>query len=521
MTRAFHRGWVTLLVSAATGYGVWKCIPGTKFDRIAFTTVASGFENPPLFVSGHGTYDAPWKLRSFAERNATDKKQAPVVVSLDDDPDHVFQASPPEAIDLAVILSNFHRLGAKKAAVAAVMAWDKADTVALAALDKSLRNFDSLLTAAPLTRGPVAGPMPPAFRRASIPLTAVSGDVSALPLVNRVPFSPVILGEDDESVPEEKKKKPLAGFSVLEMEPAKTGSSPLFARWEDRVVFSFPLLVVLQRLNLTPDDVSILLGKFIKLGNDGPLLPIDRFGRFTLPPKPVAAYVEISAAELIDGHDDLFPKEAPDPVILRDDQSAAEPATQAFSKSLAPLVAAIASDTALATERPFPRLPVRWEMALLGAMALLLTAFARFGELPRSVAAIGLMGIAIAAQWMALGTASLWLPCSALAAMAFVAAVVELAIPDKADLLLEEEELEDTAEAVAPADVTPIAEDPSEAPKKAARKTATKTAKKTSTDKSDTPKEAPTPAPKTKAPPAKKSAAKKSAQPRSTKGPKR
>ena len=509
MTRAFHRGWVTLVVSAATGYGVWKHIPGTNFDRIAFTTVASGFENPPLFVSGHGTYDAPWKLRSFAERNASDRKQAPVVVSLDDDPDHVFQASPPEAIDLAVILSNFHRLGAKKAAVASVMAWDKADPVALAALDKSLRNFDSLVTAAPLTRGPVAGPMPPAFRHASIPMTAVSGDVSALPLVNRVPFSPVILGEDNA----------LAGFSVLEMEAAQTRSWPLFARWEDRVVFSFPLLVVLQRLDLKPDDVSILLGKFIKLGNDGPLLPIDRFGRFTLPPKPVAAYVEISAAELIDGHDDLFPKEAPDPVILRDDQSAAEPATQAFSKSLAPLVAAIASDTALATERPFPRLPVRWEMALLGAMALLLTAFARFGELPRSVAAIGLMGIAIAAQWMALGTASLWLPCSALAAMAFVAAVVELAIPDKADLLLEEEESEDTSEEVAPADVAPIAEESPELPKKAARKTATKTAKKTSPHKSDTPKEAPTPAPKTKAPLAKKAAAKKSAKPRSKRGP--
>ncbi|NQX00125.1 hypothetical protein HQ447_05650, partial [bacterium] len=323
MTGLLPRRFCVLLVSAAAAFGAWKFAPGTSWDRTAFAAVASGFVNPPLFVTGEGTHASPWMLQAFATETQPDPRQAPVIVSLGDDLDGFFQSSPPAPIDLAVVLTNFQRLGAKKAATAAVLAWEKPDPIGLAALEKSLARFESLVMAAPLSRGALPSAMPPAFRRASLPLAEVEGDPAALPIVNRIPLPGVVLGGDTT----------VAGFSQLESEtPARF--APLLARWEDRVVFSFPLLAVLQRLDLPTSGVQVRLGGYLKLSAAGPIVPIDAYGRLAVPLKPIAAFAEISAEAVIDGGDALFPKQAPDPVILRDDRSAAEPATRAFSQLL-------------------------------------------------------------------------------------------------------------------------------------------------------------------------------------------
>lgn len=399
MIGKFQRRLGVLLVSAATAFGVWKWVPGTNPDRTAFAAVASGTANGPLFISGQGSQSDPWKLRTLSSGQRTDHRQAPVIVSLGDDPDGFFQSSPPAPIDLAVIFSNFQRLGAKKAATAAVLAWEKPDPIGLAALEKSLDRFDSLVVAAPLSRGAVASAMPPAFRRASVAVAKIAGDTTALPVVNRLPIPGQILGGNTSN----------AGFSMLESEEP-TRFSPMMARWEDRVVFSFPLLTVLQRLNLPVDGMEVRLGEFIKLGPVGPIVPIDEFGRLTALVKPVSPFAEISAEALIDGGDDLFPKQAPDPVILRDDQSAAEPRTREFSRDLSAAVAAIASDEGLAETRAFPRLAENWEIGLLADVILILTVLCVASAYVRHVGALVLAGICLAAQWMAFGIASIWLP---------------------------------------------------------------------------------------------------------------
>lgn len=408
MSRPIHRRFAVLLVSAAAGFGVWKYVPGTAADRVAFTAVARGFANPPLFVTGEGSHADPWKLRMFSAVPKTDQKQAPVMVSLGDDPDGFFQSSPPAPIDLAVVFSNFQRLGATKAASAAVLAWEAPDVLGLAALEKSLGRFDSLVTAAPLSRGAVASPLPPAFRRASLPLDAVQGDTSELPVVNRSPIPDIILGGENAA----------AGFTVLESEPA-TSRAPLMARWDDRVVFSFSLLTVLQRFELKPGDLEIRLGEFLKLGADGPILRIDRYGRLATALRPLSAHVEISAEALIDGGDDLFPKQAPDPVILRDDRSDAEPRTRAFSRNLSAVIAALASEGGMTEVRGFSRLAVKWEIGVLSALVVLLTAMAdgRF----RLLGPLLLAAVIFSAQWIGLGLADVWLPGLALLAASLAA----------------------------------------------------------------------------------------------------
>ena len=412
MSALVQRRLCALLVSAVVGFSVWFMIPGTPLDRAAFEAVAGSFTNPPLFVSGNGRRETPWALRAFTTGSKPDPRQAPLVVSLGDDPDGFFQSSPPAPIDLAVVLSNFYRLGAKKVATAAVLAWEAPDPIGLAALEKSLGRFDSQVMATPLSRGAAAASMPPAYRRASVPLSAAVGDISSLPVVNRVPIPGVILPG----------AKALAGFSVLESEkPARF--LPLMARWEDRLVFSFALLTVLQRLDLPPSGVEIRLGQYLKLGRTGPIVPIDAYGRLALPLKPIVAYAEISAEALIDGGDDLFPKQAPDPVILRDDRSAADPSVRSFSRSLAVHIAALASGDGVGPVREFPRLREDQEIGLLATIAAGLSLLCGARSFTRHVGAGVMTGALVAAQWIGLGMASVWLP-GVPACVAILAAVV-------------------------------------------------------------------------------------------------
>lgn len=402
-----RRFWV-LLGAAATALACWWLIPGSRLDRAAFASVARAFANPPLFIAGHGSPAAPWTLRTFAAHNQTDPRQAPVVVSLGDDPEGFFQSSPPSPIDLAVILTNFQRLGAKRATTAAVLAWSAPDPMGLAALDKTIGRFDSLVMAAPLSRGAVPGPMPPAFRRASIAVAAVHGDPAALPVVNRIPLPGVILGGDNT----------LAGFQVLDSEPASK-FAPLLARWEDRVVLALPVLAVLQQRDLTVEGLEVRLGEYLKLGPDGPTVPIDRYGRLATPFKALAPRARIPAEALIDGGADLLPGTAPQPVVLRDDRSAAEPATRAFSKQLPAVIAAIASDTGLAPARAYPRLQTGLEFATLLALAYALAALCGLPAFSRRLAYLALATVCLIAQCLAAGSASIWLPgLPALAAIA-------------------------------------------------------------------------------------------------------
>ena len=387
------------LVSAVAALAAWKWIPGTTLDRAWFEAVASSSANGPLFVTGEGSRADPWKLRTFSADKKSDKGRAPMIVSLGDDLEGFFQSTPPAPIDIAVILTNFQRLGARKAATAAMFAWEKPDPIGLAAFEKSLAGFDSLVMAAPLSRGVVPTVMPPSFRRCSLPVTKVIGDTSVLPIVNRLPIPGIILGGETT----------ITGFSALEAEPPSE-FAPLLARWDDRVVISFSLLTILQRLDLPLDGVEVRLGEYMRLGPTGPLVPIDPFGRLALPLKNVTAYAEISAEALIDGGDELFPHEAPDPVILRDDQSSAETATRAFSKSLSAVIAAIASNGGLSAAKEFRRLPEGVELVIFSVLVLGLAFLAKAANFVKTTGVLVLGALAVAAQWVAAGSGAIWLP---------------------------------------------------------------------------------------------------------------
>jgi hypothetical protein len=388
-----------LVTAALLGLAVWKyapLIPGyVELDRAVFAIATRTFANPPFFISGTGSQDKPWTLRTLSAVTPASTRTTEIpVIAIDDDREGVFQSSPPSAVDYAVILRNLKRLGVRHVALSALMAWDAADPIALTAVDSRLAEFDSAVTAAPLTRSAVADPLPLPFYRASLSVKQVIGDVSALPQVNRPALPGTFLGSG----------KTLAGFSMLESEPA-TDAPPMLARWKDRIIFAFPIVAALAESGQPTDQIEVRLGSSIKLGPSGPVVPIDAAGRLTSDPRHPAGQV-IPARSLIAA----TALESSGSVLIRDDREEADAETKHFSATVAALQASIMQEASLSPARAFERLPTSWELGLILGLALL-TSRLRVKSASRLRFTFALIAaLLLIAQLTAVAWCAIWLP---------------------------------------------------------------------------------------------------------------
>jgi hypothetical protein len=398
----------SLVLLGAVSLAAWWLLPGSRTERVALEWCVRGFSNPPFFITND---DKSWLVRTVNAKPRVDPAHLPLLVSLDDDPEGVFQTSPPSPIDLAVIFDNLHRLGANDAACAAVLAWDAPDPIGLLALERALGEFESVTMAAPLGRGAVAGTMPQAFRKASVPVATVHGNTDKLPRMNRMILPDAVLGGDNA----------WAGFQFLENDiPPR--ELPLLAQWEDRVVFAFPLLCAIRQQGVPLEEIEIRPGEYIRLGVDGPVLPVDAHGRLAVPvaSRKTAA---IPAATLIDAPDDLFSNRETAFPILRDDRGAAEPATREFSAAFPAIMALIESDAGLASPRAIRRTGAIFDLVLLAFCTALLAFSLRMSGFSQALVFIGIAALLCIAQVVGVAMGH-WLP--GLSAM--VAAMLALAI---------------------------------------------------------------------------------------------
>jgi len=414
-----HRPLWVLIAALAASLVCWKKLPGTKADRSAFEFIAASFINPPWLVSGTGSHMTPWSLQTSAAKSSKKHIVSPAIIAIDDDPDGVFQNFPPSPIDVAVLLNNLHRLGEKKAAIAAVFAWDEPDTIGLTALAKTIGRFESVTMAAPLTRGTTSEPMPSAFLRASIPMTEVIGDSSLLPIVNRIAVRGTVLGRENT----------MAGFQSLDSQ-SEERVAPLIARWDDRVVFSFPLVVAAQQLGLPTDGIKVHCGSSLALSPQGPILPIDAFGRLISDASKTAVPAPIPAAKLIDADADLLQRNPRAPLIVLDARSSADPATLRFSEQVPVVVSSIVSDAGTRKAFTCKRLDAPRETAFFIVLALILSATSTLAIFPRNVMLLAIAGSLIAAQFIAASLATTWLPGLAALASVTAAFIISSMIPD-------------------------------------------------------------------------------------------
>ncbi len=397
-----------LLAAVGVALAVQTVLVRTEGERAVFSVVARGFARPPLFVDGDGSDEKPFGLRVRAALPKIDRAKAPVVVSIGDDPDGVFQDSPPSPTDIAIVLRNLHRLGAENAAIAAVLAWQEPDLTAFKALEIALGKFNMVVHAAPLARHTLRQEMPEAFARAALPPQALTGDVSRLPIVNRVAVADVVFAPD----------KGLAGFSTLDNAELK-GRVPMLARWEEdpdrRVVVAFPLLAVLARYELPVGGIKVRLGEAIELGPNGPLVPIDDDGCLALPPKRVGSRADVAAEAMIQGEKGIFPDD-PGLIVLRDDQSWASAATRRFSGDLSSIMASIASDGGLVPAAIYHRVSVGATLVMAGFLLAGMSLACGLGRFGNNVAFGLLLGYVVVIQLLAFGLACSWVPGAAAAA---------------------------------------------------------------------------------------------------------
>lgn len=217
-------------------------------------------------VHGAGTQEQALTLTKVKEPVAM---AAPFAIEMGKDPEKIFDTDPLSPSDVAVLLDALKKSGVASAMIGAPMAWSSPDPFALDALELVISGFSSCVTSAAVGRGAEAEPMPPAFVRASIPLTRVIGSSTDIPVVNRVALAGTFLGRENT----------WAGFSIIESEMPSVDRPWLIARWGDRIIFSSALLAVLVREEIHPEELLIEPGQFIQSPRTGHAWNIDPHGR--------------------------------------------------------------------------------------------------------------------------------------------------------------------------------------------------------------------------------------------------
>jgi hypothetical protein len=266
----------------------------------------------------------------------------------------------------------------------------------------------------------------------------------------------------------------LAGFSLLENEADPgDGARHLVARWNDRILFAFPLAVEITALGLDPAEVSIEAGKEIRLGKGGPVFPIDAFGRSPAAAYPVA--IDIPAMRLISEKDPV--PAAGGVLVTRDVRSELAAAEKGWSDGLAGIVQALRAATRFERAKELKRPDPLLELALVAALAFFATWASRLERLPwRIVAALAVVGLGAELLHLFAARRDAWLPPLAMLSPGLVALglafrkeeVVEAGIPVESAPPVEAM----PAEAGAPPEITPPETAPPEKPARKAAKRA-------------------------------------------------
>lgn len=202
-----------------------------------------------------------------------DRSQKFKMIAITDDPGQVYESTPPTPLDYAVILHTLHEKGVENIVLSTQMSWDGDLGLTATALSDKLAEFQHASIPIPLTRGSTAQDFPKILRKSTIPFSNVRGNSKLLPVVNQVAL-PTVLSDSGNT---------RAGFSQIENAPEDDDTIPMICVWQEKgVIPSIELLALMAAHGVTPEQVIINCGKHIRLGLEGPVIPIGKFGEITL-----------------------------------------------------------------------------------------------------------------------------------------------------------------------------------------------------------------------------------------------
>jgi len=436
MAKFFQRRVRVLLGAAIVGFSLWKAAPQVPAlqatDRVLFQVVTGASANPPFFVSGEGSHAQPWMVRTRASSKFDGRVRPPTIVSIASPSAEYFQSFPPSPVDYALVFKYLKARGVRHVAVGSVMQWDAGtpDSNQKNTLDDWLAapkaqvppapspgqgesspdsehdapkpvsvrgptGFPSFVTGTPLTRKGESSPIPAAFVRASLPVAAVVGDTGRLPVVNQLAVKGVMLGDAHT----------LSGFSLVDSE-AGSSSMPLVARWDDRIVFAFPVVTAFAERSWPVEGIELRLGEYLKLAPGGPVIPIDDTGHL-IGKLPKISAIPVPLEALLD-EDTKIPEDSV--TILMDDRQVSDPTDRPITSPGTSLLAMMRADAFLTPLRTFPRTSQPVEGCLILGLAFLLGMCAS-SDLFRLRLGFGIIfATVLILQVMDASLAGIWLP---------------------------------------------------------------------------------------------------------------
>ncbi|MGB1937681.1 MAG: hypothetical protein ACPIG6_09820 [Akkermansiaceae bacterium] len=335
-----------------------------KWLDASFVMMAISHQEGEQFVYQLGADSNKITIGSLSKKQG--QKNHPQTIQITDDPDKIFEQSPPSALDYAIILTSLHKRGFRDVIMATNLNWDQQVGIETQGLGRQLGLFDYSAISMPVTRVATPRPVPDILKRSLIPMVQVSGNPHQLPLINHAPIP----------VHADGGKHTLAGFSEVESMPAREGHIKLLAHWQGQgLIPSIELLTIMIAHKISPADIRVSCGDHIRLGKNGPIIPIDSFGQTPVPDKPAASLTPIAAEKLIApvaGNKAALklPDPAPIAIIHASGKKTAETNTISAGR-LADLIALSHHYPIAENPTSYPRLPIWASLILLIDVALL------------------------------------------------------------------------------------------------------------------------------------------------------
>ncbi|MEM9081195.1 MAG: hypothetical protein AAGC74_10940 [Verrucomicrobiota bacterium] len=187
----------------------------------------------------------------------------------------LFDGVEPSPTEMAWLLSKLHQGGTRALAFTRPLAWEEAPELDLRTLDLALRPFDEVLLPLGVSEVPNPRELPEWLEGSTMGSEQVRGDFTSLPLMNSITVSPSVTPDED------------LGFAFPDFgarDPLFRSESgvPLVARWGERLIPSWSLSLAMRLEGVEMSEVMVEPGRQIRLGKDGPVIPIDDFGRAIL-----------------------------------------------------------------------------------------------------------------------------------------------------------------------------------------------------------------------------------------------
>ena len=325
-----------------------------------------------------------WSLRRLEEREKPprwDFVEVPLVSEL-------FDGKEPQPSEYAILLAKAHQAGVRELAFTRTLTWKEAPELELRALDSSLRPFGEVLVPIDLSEVPQPVPSPRFLQESLLTKAHVEGDVSSLPLMNQVAEPPSISGRLGL-------KFSFPDFGGRDLQYRGPGRLPVLTRWEEGFLPSWPLSLAMRMEGVSFDELMIEPGRCLRLGADGPVIPLDDFGRAKVDEERTEEVTLISAKTLFPLGEVDLPKLQSGAVLV----DSTSPTQRAKSRRLVAEAWSLLRFPRPGKAELFKRLELGWEVflylqiVLVAFVALYLRPFSQLIAL--AVLCVGLLALVL------------------------------------------------------------------------------------------------------------------------------